>query len=442
MCTALLAQGKNPVILIPGLSGSELRHKGSSDRVWFKTFKSKSEDLRLPIEEDPTKMGDSLTATDVLRGVKIGIFPSMDVYGGFIKAMETRGGYHEEKWATPTTDGDHDSLYVFPYDWRLDNVSNARLLVRQVEELRRVLKKPELKFDVVAHSMGGIIARYAAMYGDSDLPPAGRKPMPTWAGAKFFDRIILMGTPNEGSVLTLRSLVNGFTLGGLRIDLPFVQDTSRFTVFSIPSGFQLLPAPGTLNAYDERLKPIDLDIYDPAVWHKYGWNPIDDKKFRQKFSQREQNIAPAYFANVLRRAKRLHEALAAAPGKSGGIIFYTLGSDCKASTDALVIYRDPKKGVWKTLFKADKFTRSDGVKVTADELKPLIETPGDGVVTQKSLEAATLAARFGVRSIVDAAEDKFICEGHNGLATNSKIQDYIIDILKEGKSVESNGKEK
>ena len=44
---SLFAQGKNPVILIPGLAGSELRHKDTNDKVWVRALKSKSEDLRL-----------------------------------------------------------------------------------------------------------------------------------------------------------------------------------------------------------------------------------------------------------------------------------------------------------------------------------------------------------------------------------------------------------
>src|SRR5256885_478184 len=90
---SLFAQGKNPLILIPGMTGSELRHKDTGDKVWFKTFKSKAEDLRLPILSDPTKMHDDLIATDALRNVKIAVFPLYDVYGDFIGGMEKRGGF-------------------------------------------------------------------------------------------------------------------------------------------------------------------------------------------------------------------------------------------------------------------------------------------------------------------------------------------------------------
>ena len=426
---SLFAQGKNPVILIPGLSGSELKHKITNDRIWFKTIRSKSEDLRLPIVSDPTKTGDDLIATDVLREVKIGPFPVTDVYGGFIKAMETRGGYHEETWNAPSADGDHDSLYVFAYDWRLDNVGNARILVRKIEALKKTLKKPNLKFDIVAHSMGGLISRYAAMYGDIDLPTGNRKPVVTWAGAKLFDKIILMGTPNEGSVLSLSNLISGFSLGGLRLDLPFVQDTSKFTVFTIPAAYQLLPAPGTIRAFDDKLEPITVDIYDPKVWAKYGWNAINDKKFSSQYTAAERKAAPAYFAAVLERARRLYQALGAAPGKTGGVMFYLLGADCKMATDAMVIYRDKKSGNWKTLFRPEGFTKEDGSKITSDQLKPLLQAPGDGVVTQRSLQAVTLSEKAGVPSIVGSTTDKFICGDHNKLATESKIQDYIIGVL-------------
>ncbi|MFT3743980.1 MAG: hypothetical protein QM785_06750 [Pyrinomonadaceae bacterium] len=424
---AAFAQGKNPVILIPGLSGSELRHKVTNERIWFRTFKSKSEDLRLPIGPDLSKNRDDLVPGDVLREVKIGVFPVTDVYGGFIKAMEIRGGYHEEKWDSPSEDGFEDSLYVFAYDWRLDCVENARLLVRKVDALKVKLKKPDLRFDIVAHSMGGLISRYAAMYGDAELPTGTAKP--TWAGSKLFERIVLLGTPNEGSVLTLSGLINGFTLGGMRIDLPFVQDTSRFTIFSVPSTYQLLPAPETFRAYDEDLKPLDLDLYDPAVWAKYGWNAVDDKEFAAEFKTVKKEDANTLFSENLDRAKRFHQALDAAKGSSEGVEFYAVGADCRTSLEAVVIYQDAKTKKWNTLFQPNGFTASNGKKVSADDLKKVMFVPGDGVVTQRSLNAVTISEREKVLSIFDTKKNISICGDHNKLAANGKIQEYIIGLL-------------
>ena len=238
-----------------------------------------------------------------------------------------------------------------------------------------------------------------------------------------------MGTPNEGSAMSLSALLNGFTLGGLRIDLPFVHDTSKFTIFTIPSAYQLLPAPGTLRAFDDRLEPLDIDIYDAKVWSKYGWNPIDDKEFASEFSSAERKIASVYFAAMLERAKRLHEALAAADGKTGGVSIYVLGADCKTALDSIVIYRDEKANRWKTLFRPKSFTRSDGLKITEDDLKKIMYSPGDGIVTRRSLEAETQSAKVGVDSIMGTEKRTLICGDHNKLAANIRIQDYIVRLL-------------
>lgn len=424
----LAAQDRNPVILIPGLTGSELRDKNTGERVWFKTRKSRSEDLRLPISTDVAKMGDGLVATDVLREVKIGPFPVTDVYGGFIKAMEQRGGYREESWTEPGEDGHTNALYVFAYDWRLDNVANARLLVRTVEKLKKRLGRPDLKFDVVAHSMGGIIARYAVMYGDSDLPAGRRSTKPTFAGSSLFDKVVLLGTPNEGSALALNALLNGFSIGGLRIDLPWAQDTSKFMVFTIPSIYQLLPAPGTAKIYDEELRPVNADIYDPKTWTKYGWSVIQDKRFSSRFSRAEARVAERYLSAVLSRAKQLHEALAAANGQTGSTTFHPVGADCKSVIDGLVLHRDDS-GNWKTLLKPKGFKGVNGQKYSDSDVKALLQSPGDGVVSARSLEASTQASKLGLTSIYARVPAKFFCEDHNKLAANPRIQDYVISVL-------------
>ena len=418
---SLFAQNGNPVIVIPGLSGSELRHKDTGERIWFKALKQRSEDLRLPISENVTANHDKLVPGDILRKLKLGIIPVTDVYGGLIEALEERGGYHEERWDTPSANGADHAVYVFAYDWRLDNVSNARSLVRRVEELKARLKRPDLKFDIVSHSMGGIIARYAAMYGDAELPAAGQAPRPTWAGAKHFDKVILMGTPNEGSALALNTLLNGFLINGVRVELPFFQDSSKFTAFTMPAVFQLLPAPGTLRAYNERLEAIEIDIYDPKTWKKYGWSVIDDKSFARKFNKDEQRAAERYFAAVLDRAKRLHQALAVTADHTGGVAFYGLGSECKRLSDSLVVYRDRSSGAWRTLFDPEDFTRSDGTRVRERELKRLMMTPGDGIVTRRSLEAATHVAY--------KEPGKFVCEEHIKLPKNRQVQDHVLAVL-------------
>ena len=389
LSAAILGQEKLPVIIVPGLTGSELINSRTNEVVWFKAPRSKVDDLRLPITANVLKSQDSLVRGDILRSIKIGIFPRIDVYGGLIEALIAKGGYHEESWASPTTDGDKASIYVFPYDWRKDNVENARLLIREITALKLKLKRPDLKFNVIAHSMGGIITRYAAMYGDVDLPAGNRKPQPTWAGAKNFEKVVLLGTPSEGSALALRSLVDGFAIGGININLPFVQNLTKFDLFTIPSAYQLLPAPGTFRVTDENFEPINVDLYNPKEWSRYGWNAINDKRFPKEFKLAERRLAAQFFASALTRAKRLHEALAAGFNATAPALFNIVGADCNDSLDLVVLRRDRRTDNWITMFKPASFSKSSGDKVTSDELKKLMLTNGDGVVTKRSLETDT-----------------------------------------------------
>lgn len=424
---SIFPQGKPPVIVIPGLTGSELVSAKNGSVVWFKVRRSKTDDLSLPISPNIAANRDSLVARDILRKVRLGFFKSTDAYAGLLDALEDNG-YKEGKWDNPPVKGYQDTIYTFPYDWRRDNVENARLLVRRIETLKRRLKKPDLKFDVIAHSMGGLIVRYAAMYGDADLPN-GTKAAPTWAGAKNFNKIVLLGTPNQGSVISLNSLLNGFSLFGTQINLPFIQNLSKFDLFTIPSGYQLLPFDGTIKVYDEDLKPLKIDLYNPETWSEYGWNIIGDKDFSKKFSAAEQGNAKLYFAAVLDRARRFQDALNAASISPAPVSYFLIGAECKDTPDGVVVFQDAKTGKWRTLFKPEDFTTSSGRKVTADEVKRVIYTRGDGVVAKNSLTTSSLALVGEIKNILFPTPATFVCEEHNRLPANPDVQNDILALF-------------
>ena len=114
------------------------------------------------------------------------------------------------------------------------------------------------------------------------------------------------------------------------------------------------------------------------TWETYNWNVINDEDFAKKFSAAEQKNARAYFLAVLTRAKRFQQALDANTSAKTPVSIYLIGGDCKPTLDSIVLLRDEKKNRWKTLFKADSFERADNEKVTAEELKKLMFTMGDG----------------------------------------------------------------
>ena len=423
--------GKPPIIIIPGLIGSELINKETGETVWFDLSRSKTDDLRLPISPNLAANRDNLVAGDILRNIKyLKFLPETEIYQSIAASLKIPGSYEEGNWDTPTANGFQDTYYVFPYDWRRDNVESARLLISKINALKIKLKRPDLKFNIVAHSMGGLIARYAAMYGDKDLPNDSRRIVPTWAGAKSINKIFLVGTPNEGSVPSLSGLLNGY--GITRINLPFVQSITKFDMFTIPAIYQLLPTSGTLRAYDENLKPLKVDLYNPATWEKYGWAAYTDPKFTKEFSIQEQAVAKTYFRVVLNRAKRFHDALDANITAKTPVSMYILGADCKPTLDGVVIVRDEKKAGWRTILSAVGFKRSDGTKVSGKDLEGVLYALGDGVVTQRSLLTSSLVgARMQgeYKAALTIQEASFACATHNVLLSNAEVQNKLFSDL-------------
>ncbi len=424
-------KGRLPVIIIPGLIGSELVNKNTGDKVWFDLTRAKDDDLRLPISPNIKANHDNLVPRDILRKIQLIRFtPEIEIYQKLIESLES-DGYTEGKLDAPTENGAADTFYVFPYDWRLDNVENAQILLKKLDELRANLKKPKLKFNIVAHSMGGLIARYAAMYGKADL--TARSVRPTWKGANYFNNISLIATPNGGSLSAFNSLLNGFSLfGSGKLNLPFVQNLSKYDLFTIPAIYQLLPHDGMVNAYDENLKPIKVDIYNPATWEKYGWTAYTDEDFSKRIENTTPEQAKAYFRAVLLRAKLFQAALDAKPAAKNPIPIYYLGSECKPTIDGMILYKNPKDdNAWKTEFEADSFTKSDGTKVTKEELEKILYSPGDGVVPKRSLISSLLSlGKFrNLKSGIVGNDLTLACGEHNRLAGDAIIGKSLLSVL-------------
>lgn len=457
----LLAQqttGKNPVIIIPGITGSSLVNSRTGKTVWFSVRRDKDDDLRLPMTStNLARNRDSLVPKDIIREVKLpSIIPDVEVYQGVIDALKERG-YTEADWRLPRAE---DSFYVFAYDWRRDNVESARLLIQKIEAVKRATRRPDLKFDIIAHSMGGLIARYAAMYGAADLAPEGKSPAPTWAGARHINKLLMFGTPNEGSFASFNALINGYTVISNR-NLPFIDDLRPEDALAIPALFQLMPHQSTARFLDENLQPINVDLYNLETWSKYNWGAINDPKFLSKLrdaaklAAQNKEIKPAeldkdanaderllaqtsyaqiraYFATVLSRAKRFGQALDA-PVKSTPIELYAYGGNCEQTLDAVVLLRDEKKERWITLTDARDIKTADGREIKKDEVKAAMFALGDGRVTKRSLLAESPESKGGtgemVKTVFPVASSFFSCGLHTKLFLEKPIQDNFLSTL-------------
>ncbi|HJQ31014.1 MAG TPA: hypothetical protein VJ866_02475 [Pyrinomonadaceae bacterium] len=446
-------KGKRPIIVIPGILGSRIVNRRTGEVVWPSVFRSDVDGLSLPTTPDLEANRDELVAARIVEAAKLGgkFGPEVYVYHYLIRALEEYGGYREGDWDNPPEGGDRDTYYVFPYDWRRDNVESARLLVKRVEALKLKLGRPDLRFNVVAHSMGGLVARYAAMYGDRDLPPAGVKPRPDWAGAAFINKIFMFGTPNEGSAEAFSVLLEGYSVTeGLRRRVRLLNKLSREDVFTAPSIYQLLPHAGSARFLDGDLRPLSVDLYDPAVWRRYGWTAVNDPAFRESYArgdardeespQRHGTLAEldAYFAAVLERARRFHEALdtpeaaRADANQAAPVRLFAFGGDCEETLAAPVILRDEKRGGWLTLTRPKSFRASGGRRFTRAEVTNAMYAPGDGRVTRDSLMGLGLGgARASdlYQTSLPVAYAVFACDLHSELQNNRTLQDNALTLL-------------
>ncbi len=441
--------GKRPIIIIPGILGSQLVNYETGEVVWPSAFRSADDGLSLPVSPRLESNRDNLVARKIVDTARLARFaPEVYVYHELLEALRNYGGYREGDWLNPAAGGDRDTFYVFPYDWRRDNVETARDFVQQVETLKRKLNRPDLRFNVVAHSMGGLVARYAAMYGDADLPPeaAAAGPKPTWDGAAHINKIIMFGTPNEGSAEVFATLLNGYSVTeGLRRRIRLLNKLSREDALTAPSIFQLLPHRSSARFLDENLKPMEIDLYDPDVWRAFGWSLVHDTDYRRRFvaGKTGGDDAPykggsldgldAYFVMALRRAKHFHEALDASFDGIAPVAMFIFGGDCEETLNAPVILRDEKNKRWVTLTEPREYRTSDGRKVSRKEATRAMYTPGDGRVTRGSLLAENLAARRPTDSLFNTALPiayaVFACDLHGELQNNKTLQDNALTAL-------------
>jgi hypothetical protein len=88
---------------------------------------------------------------------------------------------------------------------------------------------------------------------------------------------------------------------------------------------------------------------------------------------------------------------------------------------------DDKKNRWQTHFKADGFTRSNGEKVKDTEVRPLLFTMGDTVVTKRSLSGEGL--KTGEKVILPVTAEIYQCVEHNKLVTSPEVQSKLFAFL-------------
>jgi len=415
---------RNPVILIHGFLGSKLQNARTHEAVWGGVLnairRSRADGLSLPIDStDLSQDRDDLVPYALVESVA-----GLKFYSTLLEALRDVGGYRQGDIDDPKPG---DTLFIYNYDWRRDNVESAIGLGGAIERIKDRLHVPDLRFDVVAHSMGGLVALYYLEYGTEDVIGRGGPYVGTWAGAPNIGQMILVGTPLLGTMSAFRILNTGLS-----------RAMSPETVFTMPSLYQLLPCDGRSHIINPQGHSVDVDLYDADDWVRNRWSvfgpgteaaprtaPPDAALPRSSESEPASTPQRRFLQAALDRARVFHEALSADAWSESPVPLHLFGSDCIPTLDRAIL--KPTSSGPMILF--DDETASDR---EARQLERQMLVPGDGTVTTGSLlmsdPAGSGAGDRGAGGQAFASTF-FFCGKHGLLPADRSFQDNLFHVL-------------
>jgi hypothetical protein len=264
--------------------------------------------------------------------------------------------------------------------------------------------------------MGGLVARYAMLYGGADLPADGSLPPVTWEGGRMMARLIQIGTPNGGSLDAFRVLVDGRDFGA-----PIVPRYSPAILGTFPSLYQLLPRAAARPVVLAESPEVALDVHDPAVWQRMGWGiakPGIDADLATLMpdvgeAAERRRFALGLQARLLRRGRAFAAAMDRPVTAPPGIELMIVAGDAMPTTERMSA--DPATGA----------------------VLPLSSAPGDGLVLRDS---ALLDSRQGqdperrsplVRSPMDFRRALFLPREHLEITRDPTFRNNILFWLLE-----------
>lgn len=409
-----------PVIIIHGLMGSTLVERDTGKEYWPGGLGALafSEYRELARVRDVEARGGGLVPGDLFYGVA-----RTDYYEALIDALERVGRFRRAEPGQPVKGADdRRRYYVLLYDWRKENIHAVRQLHALIEQIRADYGDPNLAVDLLAHSNGGLIANYYLRYGPTDV--LHRSEFTPWdEGAHRIRRMVLLGTPNLGSVISLERLQKGVKIAFRTVPVEVL------VTFATP--FETLPHPELKLIHDTDGKPVDLDIYDPDTWRARRWGI-----FSPEVEQRVLAAAPdhatgalqmaelqSYFVRHLDRAEALQLALSE-PIRSNGVEVAVFGGDCTLTPGRAVLERTDA-GERLVVRPEEVRARVEGV-----DYERLLLQPGDGLVTRDSqLGRGRVPGMGAAYDTFPFAQSFFLCERHDQLSVNPYFQNNLLYFL-------------
>lgn len=409
-----------PVIIIHGLMGSTLVDAGTGKEYWpggvgALAFSDYRELARVRAVEES---GGGLVPGDLFYGVA-----RVDYYGALVEALERVGRFRRAEPGQPVTDADdRRRYYVLLYDWRRENIHAVRQLHAMIEQIRKDYGDPDLAVDLLAHSNGGLIANYYLRYGPANVLDE-REFIPWDEGPHRIRRMVLLGTPNLGSVISLERLQKGVKMAFRTVPVEVLA--------TMATPFETLPHPDQQVIYGTDGKPVALDIYQPDTWRQRRWgvfSPEVEQRVLAAAPNRETGALQmaelqSFFIRHLDRARLLHRALGQ-PIHSGGVEVAVFGGDCTLTPGRAVLERD-ERGERLVVRPGEVRNRVPGV-----DYERLLMLPGDGLVTRESQLGRGLVEGVGAgNDTFPFAQSFFLCERHDQLSVNPYFQNNLLHFL-------------
>lgn len=419
---------RNPIIVIPGILGSKLVD-GDDGRIVWGRYGSGAIDhgsvegmrsFALPVSavgwpRDGVKPAGVLSELEIEWGLNF----RFKAYSQMLAAFGAGGYLDPALVAADSIDygSEHFTCFQFAYDWRRSCSENAALLGEFIEEKRRYVAKERkrlygstapVKFDINAHSMGGLIARYYLMYGGRPLDAKGEMPV-TWAGARHVDKLIVVGTPNGGSVYPFHDIKEGFRLS------PVVPRFKAAAIGTMPSVYELLPPEQDGALIDEHSHPIPY--YDVAEWERRGWGLLDPAHADDLAALMPETTEAAerhrrardHLSKLLHNARAFHRAINRESRLPSGLELHS--------------------------FAGDAVKTGSRVQVSAGGEMQIIDwIPGDGTVTRASvlrdLRKPDQAAGRLV-SPIPWTSSYFVFTDHVSMTSDPAFVDNVLHLLLE-----------
>lgn len=420
-----LGPQKTPVIIIPGIMGSKIEERNGSgfNQLFPKFFESQQIKLKNhigygnPISERP------IVATDILR-----TYAFKDFYGTLINTLTgPYRGYKLYNVNNPnqrtaagcdfSLQNDNANLYIFPYDWRSGNEQSARDLrdfIVCIGQRHGGINNPNFKVNIIAHSMGGLVARryiLEGLYGTSqNYDPKVSK-------------MVSLGTPWLGAPEIILTMEMGEKKGlNAMIDKDVLKDIIRY----MQGAHELIPSRAYVNELAD-VNPGDFPFGEDG-WDFDGRNGI---RQRYNFGELEfimnrhqvPNTDPPYTiilpgtdTDVFHNKRYLNNRPLQDDwsGDQSGVTYYNfIGRDGAFSTIGSVI-------AWKKPF----YNPQNSTIVYRNVLEPKMQR-GDGTVPEISG-----MRQSGMGNYLGPAIPKvFDRVNHSGLPNDSRVIQCIENVF-------------